>query len=70
MKTKELRGLADQDLILKEKSLKKELFDLYFQRKFGRVEKPGRFRQIKRDIARIKTLQIEREKDGAKKTQA
>lgn len=67
MKIKDLRQLGDDELNLKEKSFKKELFDLNFQRKYGKVEKPGRFRILKRDIARIKTLLKEREKDGSKK---
>ncbi|HOW35957.1 MAG TPA: 50S ribosomal protein L29 [Candidatus Omnitrophota bacterium] len=67
MKIKDLKQLGDEELNLKEKSFKKELFDLNFQRKYGKVEKPGRFRTLKRDIARIKTLLKEREKDGSKK---
>lgn len=66
MKIKQLRDLAPEELIQKEKDLKKEYFDLNFQRKHGRVEKPGRFRMIRRDIARILTLLQEREKDGTK----
>ena len=65
MKTKQLREMANEDLAAKEKDLKKELFDLNYQRKAtGRVEKPGRFRTIRRDIARILTLLKERENDG------
>ena len=56
MKIKQLRDLGPEELTQKEKELKKELFDLNFQRKHGRVEKPGRFRTIRRDIARILTL--------------
>ena len=67
MKIREMRDLTAEDLLQKEKTLKKELFELNFQRKFGRVEKPGRFRLIRRDIARIKTLLNERKKDGTKK---
>ena len=59
MKIKQLRDLGPEELTQKEKELKKELFDLNFQRKHGRVEKPGRFRTIHRDIARILTLQRE-----------
>ena len=66
MKIKQLRDLGPEELTQKEKELKKELFDLNFQRKHGRVEKPGRFRTIRRDIARILTLLREREKDGIK----
>ena len=59
MKIKQLRDLAPEELIQKEKDMKKELFNLNFQRKHGRVEKPGRFRTIRRDIARILTLRRE-----------
>ena len=61
MKIKELRGLSKEDLVSKEKTLKKEVFDLSFQRKHGRVEKPGRFKSIRRIIARIETILRERE---------
>ncbi len=66
MKTKELRELAPEELRTKEKSLKKELFELKYQRKIGRVEKPSRFKLIRRDIAKISTIINEREKDATK----
>ena len=66
MKTKELRELGPEDLKTKEKALKKELFELKYQRKIGRVEKPSRFKLIRRDIAKISTIINEREKDGSK----
>ena len=66
MKTKELRALSSEELIQKEKNLKKELFELNYQRKIGRVDKPSRFKLIKTDIARILTILKEREKDGSK----
>jgi len=70
MKAAELRGLGSEELVQKEKSLKKELFDLNFQRKIGSLEKPGQFRVLKRDIARIFTILKEREleNDGNRKT--
>ena len=67
MKTKDIRELSAEELKAKEKTLKKELFDLKYQRKIGRVEKPSRFRVIRRDIAKILTVINEREKDGSKK---
>ena len=66
MKIKEIRDLSSEDLTQKEKALKKELFDLNFQRKHSRVEKPGRFKGIRRMIARMKTILNERKKDGTK----
>ena len=66
MKAKDLRVLAVEDLIQKEKDLKKELFDLHFQRKMDRVQKPGRFKTLRRDIAKILTVLKEKETDGRK----
>ena len=66
MKIKELRALGIEELQDKEKSLKKELFDLYFQRRMGSVQKPGRFKVLRRDIAKIMTLLTERANDGSK----
>lgn len=56
MKIAELRNLDKTELFEKEKSLKNELFKLNYQRKFGRVEKPHQFKQLRRNIARIETL--------------
>jgi len=68
MKLKELKELSVEDLAEKEKTLKKDLFDLNFQRKYSRVEKPGMFRNIRRTIARIKTIVNERKnEDGTKR---
>ena len=64
MKAEDIRQLGADDLIQKERDLKKELFELRYQRKVGRVEKPARFKAIKQDIARILTILNERENDG------
>ena len=66
MKTKELSNLNEDELITKEKQLKKELFDLESHRQMGRVEKPASFRNLRRDIARILTLLNERKLNGKK----
>ena len=63
MKMKDLKGLSTDELIQKEKGFKKDLFGLTFQKKFGNVEKPGRFQMLKKDIARIQTLLNERQKN-------
>jgi large subunit ribosomal protein L29 len=71
MKINEISELSSSDLIQKEKTLKKELFDLNYLKRVGTVEKPSRFKQIKKDIARILTIlkkrEIENERDGKKK---
>ncbi len=61
MKKEQFRQLSADDLIQKEKAFKKELFDLSYQRKMGQVEKPSRFRLLKRNIARILTIARENE---------
>jgi len=64
MKIKELSNLTEDDLIVKEKQLKKELFDMESHRQMGRVEKPASFRNLRRDIARILTVLNERKING------
>ncbi|MCK5178386.1 MAG: 50S ribosomal protein L29 [Candidatus Omnitrophica bacterium] len=66
MKPGKLRELSSEELVQKEKVFKKELFDLNFQRKMGNVEKPNRFRMVKRDIARIFTILHARELEEKK----
>ena len=60
MKIKELANLNEEELIAKEKLLKKDLFDMESHRQMGRVEKPASFRNLRRDIARILTVLNER----------
>ena len=64
IKVKDLRQLSTDDLIQKEINFKKELFELNGQRQVGNVEKPSRFKAVKRDIARILTILKERETNG------
>ena len=61
MKIKDLRALSSEELLQKEKTFKKDLFDLNYQRKMGAVEKPARFKELKRNIAKIFTLLRERD---------
>ena len=59
MKTDEIRELSADELEHKLVSLKEELFKLRFQAKSGKIEKPSRIKMIRRDIARILTIQGE-----------
>ena len=70
MKAKELRDLSSEELGEKEKSFKKELYDLNYQRKLGGVEKPDRFGKLKKDIAKILTIIRERELKNERSDQA
>lgn len=56
MKTKDLRLQSEGELIHKEKELYEELFNLRFQHATGQLENTMRIPQVKRDIARVKTL--------------
>jgi large subunit ribosomal protein L29 len=64
MKIKELSDLTEDELISKEKQLKKDLFDMESHRQMGRVEKPASFRNLRRDVARILTVLNERKAHG------
>ncbi len=61
VKAKELANLADEELERKLRELEEELFNLRFQKAAGQLEKPMRLREIRKDIARIKTIQRQRE---------
>jgi len=52
----ELRNLSRQELKDKVLELKKTLYELRSQASIGRVEKPSRFKEIRRDIARVLTI--------------
>jgi large subunit ribosomal protein L29 len=60
MKSKELRQLSEGELLVKEKELGEELFNLRFQHATGQLENVMRIPQVKRDIARVKTILKER----------
>ena len=55
--TEKLKGLSLDQLDDELLKLKKEQFNLRFQRATGQVENTARMRQIRRDIARLKTVQ-------------
>jgi large subunit ribosomal protein L29 len=55
MKAQDLRTKTADELVDQLKSLKREQFNLRFQRASGQLENTSRVRQVRRDIARIKT---------------
>ena len=55
----ELRGLSQEELAKRENELKKELFELRFQAAAGQLEQTARLKEVKKQIARIKTVQSE-----------
>ncbi len=56
MKSEEFRNMTEEEVATKERELREELFNLRFQRVTGQVENPMRIRQVKRDIARARTI--------------
>ena len=66
MKTKDLRPQTDDQIATALGELKREQFNLRFQAATGQMEKPSRVREVRRTIARIKTLQGQRAADQAK----
>lgn len=56
MKASELKGKSVDELNTQLVDLKKEQFNLRFQRATGQLENTARVRQVRRDIARIRTL--------------
>ena len=57
MKADEIRDMTAAERNEQLKSLKEELFNLRFQHATGQLENPMRIREVKKDIARIKTIQ-------------
>jgi len=65
MKPEALRGMTPDQLDEQLANLKKEQFNLRFQRATGQLENTSRVRTVRRDIARIKTVQVQRRRTGA-----
>jgi len=65
-KVLDLRAKTDDQLSADLSELKREAFNLRFQAATNQLERPARIREVRRDIARIKTLQGERAQTSAK----
>ncbi|WP_109799478.1 50S ribosomal protein L29 [Novosphingobium meiothermophilum] len=59
-KIEDLRAKSDDQLSAELAELKREQFNLRFQAATNQLERPARIKEVRRDIARIKTLQTER----------
>ena len=60
MKGDEVHAKSDDELKEQILQLRKESFNLRFQNASGQLENPARIRQVRRDIAKIKTVLFER----------
>jgi large subunit ribosomal protein L29 len=57
-----LREMSEEELVAKERDLREDYFKLKFQHGVGQLENTGRLREVRKDIARVKTAR------NAKKT--
>ena len=65
MKASDIRARTDDELTEQVETMGKEIFNLRFQRASGQLENTARVRQVRRDIARIKTVLGERRRLAA-----
>ncbi len=64
MKASEMRDKTVDELQQEKQDLKKELFNLNFQKVTGEIENPMRIRQVRKDVARILTVINEKNRKG------
>ena len=60
MKVKELRDLTTEQINVKIDEAKEEIFNLRMQQATGNLEKPSRLKELRKDVARMKTILAER----------
>lgn len=63
MKNKEIREMTTEELNKKIKEYKEELFNLRFSQATGNLEKPSRIKELRKLVARMKTIIHERNND-------
>lgn len=63
-KPAELREKGENDLLVRERDLREQLFKLRFQSAMGSSENPLKIRQVKREIARIQTILNEKKRNA------
>jgi len=66
MNIQELRGMEPEEVVSKVHDLKQELFHLRCQLALGRIENPMRIREVRRDVARARTVLREKELNSAR----
>ena len=68
MKVEEIRGLSEKEREEKIVGINQEIFNLKFQLATGKIENPSRLRDLRRDVARLKTVQRENQASGEDST--
>jgi large subunit ribosomal protein L29 len=61
MTNQEIRNLSNDEIIAKIDEAKEELFNLKFSQATGNLEKPSRINELRKQVARMKTILRERE---------
>lgn len=56
MKADKVREMGETELTAKDRELQEQLFKLKMQKATGQLDNPARIQQIRRDIARVKTI--------------
>jgi large subunit ribosomal protein L29 len=69
MKAEKIRNFTDDELKHQERDLADQLFKLKFQMNMGQTESLKKIRGLRRDIARVQTVQREQELAGTRKTE-
>jgi large subunit ribosomal protein L29 len=69
MKIKELRELSTEELIVRRRELRKDVFNLRLQQLTGALEKPSVIRINRREVARIETILTQRSRKPEKESQ-
>ncbi len=64
MKIDDTRGMTEDELKVSLLSLKKEAFNLRFQQAIGQLENTSRMREVRRDIARVKTVMTDQRRSA------
>ena len=64
MKAAEIRDLGADELGAKERELTDQLFRMRIQKSMGQLEAPARVREVRRDLARVKTILREKSSEG------
>ncbi|MCX7819717.1 MAG: 50S ribosomal protein L29 [Kiritimatiellae bacterium] len=62
MKARAIREWTDDELRVQIEQARRELFNLRMQPAVGRLERPSRIREVRRDLARMETVRTERRK--------
>jgi large subunit ribosomal protein L29 len=69
-KAADMREKSENDLLNRERDLHQQMFKLRFQKATGGSENPSKIRQVRREIARIKTVVLEKQRSGQSKPAA